>query len=104
MTAERKSFGSIKLSWQWTEEYRTWMARIPAVDFQGSGFFLIYAVERASYCDRGKWHVLVDNIGVGPLDDQEGFPRYYFDLENLKHEMECWANCREECRKANGLQ
>lgn len=93
----------IKLDWQPAEGGL--IARVPAEDYQGKGFVAIYALKRPSYCDRGKWHVLVEPEGdIAGLDDQEGFPRYFFEIEHLQKEMQIWANWRNKCLKAIGLK
>lgn len=48
------------------------------------------------YCDRGRWVVNTDL----PLDNAEGFPRYYFSLEVAKSEMAEWVNVRKEFDEA----
>jgi hypothetical protein len=44
---------------------------------------------RPTYCDRGNWIALTHQIsGYPEFDHQDGFPRYYFDLDRAKLEME----------------
>lgn len=88
----------------WQPQEGGWCAKIPGESHRGAGWFTIHAIRRPDYCDRGKWHVLVETIGVDGLDDQEGFPGYYFDFEILKKEMTTWVNNREECRRAAGMR
>lgn len=88
----------IKLDWTGPTADGEYIATVKARDHNGEGVFEIHAEPRPNYCDRGRWKVLIDNRGVSPLDWQEGFPRYYFDLDRLKAEMEDWVNAREECR------
>ena len=52
---------------------------------------------RPPYCDRGRWKLDVD----APIDAQEGFPRYFFDLERAKLEAQEWVNVRKELRHAD---
>lgn len=92
--------GPIKLDWVWEEQYQTYTARIPARDANGDGFVIIYAIKRPDYCDRGKWNCLVETEIVFGLDEQEGFPRYYFSLRNLQEEMASWVNARRMCKNA----
>jgi hypothetical protein len=33
-----------------------------------------------------------------PIDSSDGFPRYFFDLDRAKAEMEDWVNIRTELR------
>jgi hypothetical protein len=92
--------GPIQLKWEYQVENYTWFASVPAIDHHGKGFLNIHAMMRPEYCDRGKWHVLIEPVGVAGPDNQEGFPRYYFSLANLKDEMEAWVNNRNKCRRA----
>lgn len=91
----------IKLDWKPSEGGLVAIAA--AEDHNGIGHFSIYAVERPTYCDRGKWHVLIEPHVVAAPDVQEGFPRYFFRIENLRDEMEIWVNEREACRRAAKL-
>lgn len=91
----------MKLEWKGPDDDGGYEATVPARDHRGLGEYRIYAIPRPHYCDRGRWHVLVFATGVDGLDGQEGFPRYYFKLENLKEEMELWVEGREEVRAAN---
>ena len=47
---------------------------------------------RPSYCDRGRWQAHIDCPGFPtnpkPFDAADAFPRYYFNLERAKAEME----------------
>lgn len=90
----------ITLDWKHNPVFGEYTARVPARDHVGEGHYIIHAIQRPGYCDRGKFHVLVESEGVASLDDQEGFPRYYFRLENLFDEMEAWANEREAVKEA----
>lgn len=91
---------TIALSWVYHKEDNEWIARVPAQDRHGAGFFIIHAIGRPGHCDRGRYYVLVESEVVAPLDDQEGFPRYFFKLGNLIDEMTAWANARQEVRDA----
>lgn len=89
----------IKLNWEFKQEYGTWETSVLAQDHNGRGCYQISLIPRPHYCDRGRWYCLVQAIGIQDLDDQEGFGRYYFRLENAKQEMELWINARDECRR-----
>lgn len=52
----------------------------------------IWMTRRPVYCDRGHWQANVN--GVPSLDGQDGFPRYFMDLERAKLEMEDWLEWR----------
>ena len=76
-------------------------AHVAARDFhQETGEYVIVIERRPIYCDRGNWIVKVFSHGILPLDDQEGFPRYYFDLDRAKAEMEDWCDKRSEVIKS----
>jgi hypothetical protein len=63
----------------------------------------IWINARPAYCDRGAWlaHVEVRH-DVHPrdlqIDHQDGWPRYYFDLDRAKAECEAWLVTRERPR------
>lgn len=64
---------------------------------------VIYLEPRPAYCDRGRWKALVepDDTPQGrqlalSLDYADMFPRYYFDLDRAKLELEAWVRAREE--------
>lgn len=65
---------------------------------------------RPSYCDRGRWVVNVhpDKSRAGvklrmSLDGADAFPRYYFDFERMKLEMQDWVNARGELKSPTPL-
>jgi len=47
---------------------------------------------RPGYCDRGNYIAKLFPEGklARDIDDQDGWPRYYFDLERAKAEVEAW--------------
>lgn len=53
---------------------------------------------RPAYCDRGRWHAHADCPGYptnpNPIDGADGFPRYYFDLDHAKAEIEAFFRVR----------
>lgn len=67
----------------------------------------IYLEQRPAYCDRGNWLAKLDAIGgtelAIELDDQDGWPRYYFDLERAKLEIEAWLVKRGQVREPKGV-
>lgn len=84
------------VEWRWVEADKTWYADFP-VEVNGvKGVWKIWLTQRPGYCDRGRWSVGVDGIYSSPPDEQEGFPRYYFDLETAKYEMREWVKMRTE--------
>jgi len=62
----------------------------------------IYLEQRPAYCDRGNWYAKLDARGgtalARELDHQDGWPRYYFDLERAKLEIEAWLVKRGQGR------
>jgi hypothetical protein len=59
----------------------------------------VWIVKRPDYCDRG--HYMADVAGISSIDAQDGFPRYYMDLERAKAEMVDWVQWRlhQEAKK-----
>lgn len=91
----------IKLAWTFDEQNKTWETEVLAKDHSGKGKYLISLLPRPSYCDRGRWQLLIREIGVCSLDTQEEMNRYYFRLETAKQEIEDWVNNRDTCLAAN---
>ena len=59
--------------------------------------FEITLEKRAHYCDRGNWLAKIFEINYEFLiDDQDGWPRYYFDEIRAKEEIEAWLLKRRE--------
>jgi hypothetical protein len=61
---------------------------------------LIYLEPRPYYCDRGRCIVKVFpkhgfNCTPCAIDEQDGFPRYYFDVERAKAEVAEWMRARK---------
>lgn len=56
---------------------------------------------RPSYCDRGNYIAKIfAKPGIGPdkfyLDEADMWPRYYFDIDRAKLEVEAWLKKRKE--------
>lgn len=51
---------------------------------------------RPSYCDRGNFIAKLFPVGelAREIDDLDGWPRYYFDLDRAKLECEGWLKKR----------
>lgn len=60
----------------------------------------VWFQQRPYYCDRGRWHCVVNGVCVEGPDDHEGFPRYYFSLQRGLEEMEEWIRIRKEIQDA----
>jgi len=52
----------------------------------------IWLAPRAGWCDRGNFIATIDAWGKLFLgfDEADGWPRYYFDLDRAKAEIEAW--------------
>jgi hypothetical protein len=48
---------------------------------------------RPHYCDRGRWIAKISAPDLW-LDEADGWPRYYFDLERAKLELEAFMKMR----------
>ncbi len=57
---------------------------------------LICIEARPSYCDRGSYIAKIFPTGklAREMDDADGWPRYYFDLQRGKLECEAWLRKR----------
>ena len=72
-----------------------WEAFAVARDWRGEGFYYLTMEARPGHCDRGRWIVKVSSVGaVCGLDEQEGFPRYYFDRDRARLELDAWCQLR----------
>ncbi len=65
--------------------------------FVGRDCFLTLEA-RPPHCDRGRWYAKVfpriySSLALS-LDEQDGFPRYYFDRERAILELEAWLKRR----------
>lgn len=51
---------------------------------------------RPWYCDRGRFKVLIEARGAFELsfDEQDGFPRYFFDWDRMLGELEDFMDIR----------
>lgn len=78
------------MTWTWDPEYQTWA-------IQGRDCW-IWMNARQPYCDRGRWlaHLEVRDPLKVHVDGADGWPRYYFDLERAKLEIECWLIARRQ--------
>jgi len=59
---------------------------------------IIYLTIRPHYCDRGNFLAQIDARGkLGTeLDWADGWPRYYFDIDRAKAEIEAWLKKRNQ--------
>lgn len=57
---------------------------------------LITLEPRPSYCDRGNWIAKLHPVGelAREIDGQDMWPRYYFDEQRAKLEIEAWLKKR----------
>jgi len=58
----------------------------------------VWMQARPAYCDRGRWlaHVEVAHPRLLDVDAADRWPRYYFDLERAKAEVEAWLRVRKQ--------
>lgn len=52
--------------------------------------------ERPAYCDRGEWIAKLHPRGTFAMeiDEQDGWPRYYFGWDRMLEEIEAWLTRR----------
>jgi hypothetical protein len=80
--------------------YAGWQMTVRTLTPKGHGTYSIYLVRRPSYCDRGDWLIQVSHVNAD-LDEQDGFPRYFFgSVDEAKAQMETWLLRREAYRAA----
>lgn len=55
---------------------------------------------RPVYCDRGNWIAKLFPSGLleREIDHSDGWPRYYFDKERAKLEIEAWLEKRGQAQ------
>lgn len=75
--------------WKYDKDYKTWNLTVDGV--------FISITQRAPYCDRGRYICVV--TGLGDIDRQDEFPRYFMDLERAKAEMVDWLLWRMRTRE-----
>lgn len=79
-----------------------WKARANGSWIELRGKHCVVTLEcRPHYCDRGHYLAKVTvNPATSPadldIDGQDGWPRYYFDEERAKLEVEAWMKRREQ--------
>ena len=71
------------------KELGVWYKRDGYEELFGKGV-VITIERRPAYCDRGRWIAKAFSRGIFFMDDQDGWPRYYFDLERAKAEIDTW--------------
>lgn len=60
--------------------------------FKNNHRMVAWISKRPAYCDRGHWQLNID-LPLG-LDGQDGFPRYYMELETAKKETKLFLDWR----------
>jgi hypothetical protein len=58
----------------------------------GTGEMIAWLAARPSYCDRGRFHGIIEAPHV--RSDADPSPRYYFDLDRGKAEMEAYLDAK----------
>lgn len=79
----------LQYNWYWMQEYNTWEIRF--ADPNGNPM-VAWIEQRPSYCDRGNFCVKVE--GLPSIDAEDGFPRFYMNLEIAKRETKEWLMWR----------
>jgi hypothetical protein len=81
---------SALMEWTWNDEDRTWTVL--------GRQCVIWLSQRPHYCDRGNWLAHIQPSGTLRLDMDAAdlWPRYYFDLDRAKAEIEAWLIKRGE--------
>lgn len=75
--------------WGYVRDDNSWVLLVDGVRIE--------IATRPGYCDRGR-HVVVVS-GLGDLDEQDAFPRYFMDLTRAKQEMVEWIGWRLRVRE-----
>jgi hypothetical protein len=90
MVAGRLGTSPVRSEWHYHEADRTW-------EIHGRHCW-IWMDARPGYCDRGRWLARLEVTSPVQLaiDHADGWPRYYFDLDRAKAEIEAWLHTRRE--------
>ncbi len=82
--------------WTWNDVDRTW-------EIHGRDCW-VWMDARPAYCDRGRWLARLElTASAFPdlyIDAADGWPRYYFDLDRAKAEIEAWLVNRKQVLEA----
>lgn len=63
-------------------------------ELRREGVMLAYLDPRPPYCDRGRWKAGVEVVGLWQSEN-DPWPRYYFDLERGKAEVEAYLAAKK---------
>jgi hypothetical protein len=79
------------------EHATRWIEKDDSLRIDGK-YCTVYLTERPNYCDRGNWLAQLDAKGdlARDIDESDGWPRYYFDLERAKAEIVAWLVRRNQ--------
>lgn len=74
-----------------------WIHAAHGAELHGKSCYVLL-LRRPPHCDRGRFYAQIHHTGSFPfephVDEADGFPRYYFDLERAKLELEAWMKVR----------
>jgi hypothetical protein len=72
-----------------------WVRTAYGQELHGKAGYLLL-LPRPAYCDRGRFYAQAHFAGLSAphIDEADGFPRYYFDEERAKLELEAWMKAR----------
>jgi len=83
-------------------KYEGWNLRhlygIPYLELKHPSGVCITIEERPSYCDRGNYIAKISSTGSLWIDDADGWPRYYFDLNVALSEIDAFLKRRSELK------
>jgi hypothetical protein len=87
---ERRRGGAKLYAWSGPPDF-------PHCEYIAGEECVIWIEARPGWCDRGRVRATVDCWGKlgATFDHQDGWPRYYFNLERAKAEIEEWIRVRE---------
>lgn len=74
---------AVKPEWEYNSRYKTWVYAVGTARIE---------IEPRIFCDRGNFGATVS--GVPDLNDRDGFPRYYMQLDRARCELQEWLDQR----------
>lgn len=80
------------LRWTYNEQWSYWALMKGDVE-------MITLEKRPAYCDRGHWYAKPLGLPALWIDAQDGFPRYYMNLERAKAELSEWLQWKLVCEQ-----
>ncbi len=81
-----------ELQWTYNEEWKYWALMKGTVE-------MVTLEPRPHYCDRGHWCAKAVGLPMYSINAQDGFPRYFMDLERAKLELSDWLTWKLICEQ-----